>query len=73
MLRALRRSNKYQLYSPWFDPTVDRTHDQSYSRRKIELKTTITHNTVDPSYQTILSAMKKSVLIREVASLEGRG
>ena len=27
MLRAQRRSNKYQFYSLWFDPTGTRTHD----------------------------------------------
>jgi hypothetical protein len=27
MLRAYRRSNKYQFYSLWFDPTKARTHD----------------------------------------------
>ena len=26
MLRAKRRSNKYQFYNLWFDPTRDRTH-----------------------------------------------
>ena len=33
MLRALRRSNKYQLYSLWFDTTGTRIHDLPHSRR----------------------------------------
>ena len=32
MLRAQRRSNKYQFYSLWFDPTGTRTHDLPHSR-----------------------------------------
>ena len=30
---SLMRSNKYQLYSLWFDPTGVRTHDLPHSRR----------------------------------------
>jgi hypothetical protein len=33
MLRATRRSNKYQFYSLWFDPIGARTHDLLQSRR----------------------------------------
>ena len=33
MLRASRRSNKYQLYSPWFDPIGTRTRVLPHSRR----------------------------------------
>jgi len=33
MLRAKRRSNKYQFYSLWFDPTEARTQDLPHSRR----------------------------------------
>ena len=36
MLRAQRRSNKYQFYSLWFDPTGARTHDLQHSRRACE-------------------------------------
>ena len=32
MLRTQRRSNTYQLYSLWFDPTGVRTHDLPHSR-----------------------------------------
>ena len=33
VLCALRKSNKYQLYSLWFEPTGARTHDLPHSRR----------------------------------------
>ena len=31
MLRAYRRSNTYQFYNLWFDPTVSRTHTIHYA------------------------------------------
>jgi hypothetical protein len=33
MLRALRRCNKYQFYSLWFDPIGTRAHDLPHWRR----------------------------------------
>ena len=33
MLRAYRKSNKYQFYHLWFDPTVTRSHDLPHSKR----------------------------------------
>ena len=32
MLRAYRRTNKYQLYSLWFDRIGTRTHDLPHAR-----------------------------------------
>jgi hypothetical protein len=37
MLRAQRRSNKYQFYSLWLDPTRARTHDLPHSWDKVSL------------------------------------
>jgi len=33
MLRAYRRSSKYQFYSLWFDPLGAQTHDLTHSKR----------------------------------------
>jgi hypothetical protein len=35
MLCAQRRSNKYQFYSLWFDPTEARTHDLPHWRHAL--------------------------------------
>ena len=37
MLDSYRRSNKYQFYSLWFDPTGARTHDLPHSRRTLTI------------------------------------
>ena len=37
MLRAWRRSSKYELYCLWFDPTEARTQDLPYSREEKEV------------------------------------
>jgi hypothetical protein len=36
VLRAERRCNKYQCYSPWFDPTGPLIHDLPHSKRARE-------------------------------------